>query len=1395
MDETQRQFLQAVENDICFHKTERATRELQTIGTAHAWDLLQRKGFAYIADEVGMGKTFQAFGIMSAFMKKHDRCLVLVLCPGYDMQKQWRDEWNVYVKQCYMATPRWEERQVKGDDAIKSMWTGGPAFEPAIHDRLKDFAEDLAIGQSKVHILRYSSFSFPIGFGQADDTDDGLRAIKDKFGLAMSELCMRDADISALQAGFAGTMEDFKQRANRVYCEMLSKILSCRSQELLVVFDEAQYLRRTDENNRTRNIRALLDRFRKDAGKTFRSLFLSATPIHADPKDVVALNDYLPEGSAFPPKPIIISDSADWQKSFEQFGLRRNRAYSDRQGRQLQKVVYREYREDPISLKDSPYHALVHAVVQKNLARVLDSGRNGGAFRLGELSSFESLDDSLLRSREKLVRDDGRVGTDDEPAQFKVLEHTTVRGRDKPKDPVDSTFIREMNKTYTKNCFGSDRNHALPHAKLDTVAENLAETCIRDGSVKKALVFVRRIATVSELIGKLRVSYQNEIDRRIGAWSRVADLKPGEYWLRGRRDTKDTSLPEGNDFSEDETIHEIRGSDLPYYQAIRGKSKNPDGPAGYGFLYSFRRRLGGDESPLRTCLIGENPKLWEALLRAIVSEESAEVQNDLLCRYAFSSAGSRETLSLRECILLYLRKTDFLVDLDIMNNFWEGNRGGLAQKLTNCLSPDGKFKGDVLLVTYFANWRKRLCELTKQFGILFSKVLKGKDAKDMGGFFKDMDIVAGRSSRLVSSAPLTQFNLPGYPNILVCTDVLKEGINLQYFCDSIVHYGVAWTSGDLEQRIGRVDRINCMYGRNVMCSSFPDSPRLRSTFPALQQTLDQFQVQKVMENKETHDSCMGGTHKQESPKVSVPDGGGGSEERLESGQFRDIIPQIGNPYSPFVSYADDRIGEFSMKTIAVNSMGRAIQTAMGGVEKWREENDKWTFVCNEGDDSAVYELRYLPRYSCFHLSQKIECDRNSYSSVVLRRTRGRRSKEFRYRYLLVPIDACEEAVVSELKVWRGLACEKNILVPDSRSLSSVGFSIPNGTDMPCREHTFQDPLDESAMGLQKQAVYACECSRSIVFMSHVCPSEFDESGVPLCPVADKNRDFDFGFFVETEMCGSPGVWYVAVVSANLKYGDSLLVDIVSHVAQTAARNRHLLAGKELAEPETPKAQWTIRSLEGGVPEDSRDALRSFLSSLREGQPMDVGLNVQPISLGLGVSRSVYQWIEDHLAGLSRKLPVREFVDEARPTFSIDPTSSLSSGLLHYNTDVFLADYGKYRMRCTLLFKTEGDPLVCWQFKATPNTRMQSIPMTDWSGYGSISDEKYLKCGRGLLYDGNDSAGQDVLRTCLLTHALPALDVENEGVGLTDHFPDIINAMHSGRFKVSSYNERILPFLS
>jgi hypothetical protein len=102
----------------------------------------------------------------------------------------------------------------------------------------------------------------------------------------------------------------------------------------------------------------------------------------------------------------------------------------------------------------------------------------------------------------------------------------------------------------------------------------------------------------------------------------------------------------------------------------------------------------------------------------------------------------------------------------------------------------------------------------------------------------------------VNQTLVQQFRMPGYPLVLITTDLLQEGEDLHTFCSAVHHYGISWTPSSMEQRIGRIDRVrsqtetrlNALGGRPL-----GGEDMLQVYFPHLEDTVEVLQVQRVLE--------------------------------------------------------------------------------------------------------------------------------------------------------------------------------------------------------------------------------------------------------------------------------------------------------------------------------------------------------------------------------------------------------------------------------------------------------------------------------------------------------------------------------------------------------------------
>ncbi|MDI1478728.1 helicase-related protein [Polyangium sp. y55x31] len=92
-----------------------------------------------------------------------------------------------------------------------------------------------------------------------------------------------------------------------------------------------------------------------------------------------------------------------------------------------------------------------------------------------------------------------------------------------------------------------------------------------------------------------------------------------------------------------------------------------------------------------------------------------------------------------------------------------------------------------------------------------------------------------------------QFRMPGYPLVLVSTDVVKEGEDLHTFCSKVIHYGIAWNPSEMEQRTGRIDRIGSATHRRLGALERPvrADEKLEAQYPYLGETVERLQMARL----------------------------------------------------------------------------------------------------------------------------------------------------------------------------------------------------------------------------------------------------------------------------------------------------------------------------------------------------------------------------------------------------------------------------------------------------------------------------------------------------------------------------------------------------------------------
>lgn len=102
------------------------------------------------------------------------------------------------------------------------------------------------------------------------------------------------------------------------------------------------------------------------------------------------------------------------------------------------------------------------------------------------------------------------------------------------------------------------------------------------------------------------------------------------------------------------------------------------------------------------------------------------------------------------------------------------------------------------------------------------------------------------------------FNTPLLPEVLVCTSVGQEGIDLHRHCRSVVHYDLAWNPATLEQRTGRADRIGSKTFRERDLEKHEHGPYLEISVPFLAGTYDERMYEELRLRAQTFEVLTGG---------------------------------------------------------------------------------------------------------------------------------------------------------------------------------------------------------------------------------------------------------------------------------------------------------------------------------------------------------------------------------------------------------------------------------------------------------------------------------------------------------------------------------------------------------
>ncbi|WP_244899665.1 DEAD/DEAH box helicase family protein [Rhodoferax antarcticus] len=811
--------------DWTYQEGETSMPARQAEGVAGLWNKLSAHRAALLADEVGTGKTLQALGVMAQLWRMKPKARVLVMAPNRDICRHWQREYAKFVRRHYRES----------DNFVRRSCDAKPVYEARLAWSLSELAE--AVEEQTHHFFITTIYSLS-GLVRGEDAEDF-----DK---------LKDAAAKAF---------DIRSR--------LKKSMDGCGFDLLIV-DEAHYFRNSEgKSQRAMAAREFFGPANDRLGD--RALLITATPSHKSMDDISAILGYVTDVGDTKPEDLL-----------KKYALRRLRRMKGLNGT-YDKYSYRNELDVKADFED-PAAEMFFALYQKLL--VEQQVKDGRRFLYGYLEGFESFEVQTCEdeqdSEEDVAKRDFQGAPDTEILTRLARMHESLGG--------------------------------LPaHPKYDALVSCCVPTDVFNAAIDvhehKHLVFVRRIPSVREITKRINTAYDRQMGCKIAKALAPEDhekkLKKWEanQWSRevfnrlfGREEeTGDAVLLDGNDLASDEhnDADDAVYSNVANLFVVKkvGTHRSTD-------CSNFSLRLRKPES-MFSLLLEPASDYRDGAYDYHYRKRSGDRSRDEYTSAALDARGGGEkrgagVVADDQCY--FKKKMSTLWGLmycqldpaDRERIDWLARDTALVESFGQYLKNGFLFASPVIIELYcwYAEFRKseRAVDAQQRYQafLMFirNKKLRGSLAlsyfraalETFEALCEDWEdhkknhwhVLMGLSSPAFYASGAVKdrqrlilgFNTPFYPNVLTATSVLQEGVNLHMQCRKVHHYGIAWTPGDNEQRVGRVDRL---FGKVNAQLELEGRAELAIHYPYLARSFDEEQLASFIRDKhiieERMDAC------------------------------------------------------------------------------------------------------------------------------------------------------------------------------------------------------------------------------------------------------------------------------------------------------------------------------------------------------------------------------------------------------------------------------------------------------------------------------------------------------------------------------------------------------------
>ena len=883
--------------------------ERQEDTVIRALDMLDERPGIVLADEVGMGKTYEALGIAAAMRHSKRRSRIVVVTPGPDLNNKWFSEFSRFSEMydfgdSVHAVRRLPEfvQTVRKHPVVVAPVT---MFQSGRGSGAQTYLLSLYFYWKKLHGHTANAIMARFRDGDHERVDVRHELFLGIFDLKQVEPHLRKAFYRGRSGGAAGlddlyrsggyqafeNAETVRRALYRARFVLTGKLMP--TIDLLIV-DEAHKLKNPG-SLRTRAMRRVFEgRFRK-------ALFLTATPFQLDVRELREVFSLF-TGAKDAPRDLedqvqdLLTAVSDYQRQYEAF----QQTWSS-----LDPAVAARfcsvYEEDPTALDAIEEPAIQVVAKQVSCLKSLKTEKIEPGFRQWMIRSLREEKRTYREHIRKTIRASGAGAL-----PFLVYERFIAelfrRRRQTHKAAVEINMVSsyaaaqqgaiistdddipaeaELYQELLRDILAEFESSAHEHPKI---SDGITDALDAADQGEKTLIFCSRIATLEQLRRELDAIWESRILER---WRRVYPnagaaeifdtreidekrqrgrhsllqarfhrpqdalyLALREPYLRTLAPVADWAAShisdvatEANSILQGMTVGKTSAERIDYQVAKRcveqasvrlwtssRNSERKNSEALQNLLLpdflshgldlaedEFESDSGGNESPqwaiserVARLVVGDGGSLWESQIELLgILDRHLRVRVvEQLARY------------------LTYKQVPFLADLLL-----EAHAAGLSLDPVESAALL-KFMPSFWLTGNGQKWLDQL----HAFLVYFLQRDSKQQEEILNGPIKTGDFSRhtrdGESRERLREA----FNTPLYPMILIANEVMQEGLDLHKHCRRVVHHDLVWNPAQIEQRVGRIDRLGSLTSRLRKDGS---EATLDVLYPVIRGTIDE----------------------------------------------------------------------------------------------------------------------------------------------------------------------------------------------------------------------------------------------------------------------------------------------------------------------------------------------------------------------------------------------------------------------------------------------------------------------------------------------------------------------------------------------------------------------------